>query len=237
MAEGAAGDFERDVFISYASEDKDAFARPLVNELRKRGHSVWFDEDELRLGDSLRTTIGDGLRKCRVGVIILSRSFFAARWAQWELDGFTARQNAGESNVLLPVWHDVGSDDVRSFSPPLADVVAARSTDGVEAVADAIVRVLWFLPDGSQPPPVSDEPSDDEAPVLVETLDEQVRPIGNGPDWHWRRADGTFVFVKSETRIALAPVGVADSDLDPWVRREGCRVSVAWWPALSVNVI
>lgn len=142
---------QRDVFISHASEDKDAIARPLAVELLRRGHSVWFDEYELVLGDSLRTKLGEGLRYSRVGVVILSRSFFAKRWPQWELDGLTSRQIAGEPNVVIPIWHEVSVDDVRSYSSPLADLVAANSDDGTEAIADGISRVLLRLAAGAQP--------------------------------------------------------------------------------------
>ena len=145
MTADRPSDFVRDVFISHASEDKEAIARPLADELRARDCSVWYDEFELLLGDSLRTKLSLGLRQSRVGVVILSRSFFAKRWTEWELNGLTARQMAGEPNVLLPVWHDVGSDEVRAFSAPLADVVAARSSNGVHAVADEVMRVLAWL--------------------------------------------------------------------------------------------
>jgi hypothetical protein len=43
-----------DVFISYASEDRDGVARPLAHVLRELGVTVWFDECELRIGDNLR---------------------------------------------------------------------------------------------------------------------------------------------------------------------------------------
>ena len=43
-----------DVFISHASEDKDAVVRPLANALKNRGVTVWYDEFEMRIGDSLR---------------------------------------------------------------------------------------------------------------------------------------------------------------------------------------
>ena len=43
-----------DVFISHAGEDKDDVARPLFVALHDLGVSVWFDEAELRIGDSLR---------------------------------------------------------------------------------------------------------------------------------------------------------------------------------------
>lgn len=45
---------EYDVFISHASEDKDDVARPLAEALRNNGLSVWYDEFELKIGDSLR---------------------------------------------------------------------------------------------------------------------------------------------------------------------------------------
>jgi hypothetical protein len=141
----------RDVFLSHASDDKDAVARPLAEQLRARGVSVWFDEYELVLGDSLRKKIGDGLRHSQVGVVILSPSFFARDWPQWELDGLTARQIALEPNVILPVWHDVELKDVRSYSPPLADLFAAKSSGGVEAIADQVVHVLDRIAAGGEP--------------------------------------------------------------------------------------
>ena len=44
-----------DVFISYASEDRVKLVRPLAARLRRDGYSVWYDEFELRLGDSVST--------------------------------------------------------------------------------------------------------------------------------------------------------------------------------------
>ena len=74
-----------DLFISHASEDKDSIARPLYHALIAHGFSVWFDEAELRLGDSLRSSIDDALAKCRYGIVILSPSFFKKNWTTLEL--------------------------------------------------------------------------------------------------------------------------------------------------------
>ena len=132
----------RDVFVSHATEDNEAIARPLAVELQRRGLSVWFDEYELELGDSLRQRIDEGLRDACIGVVILSPSFFAKRWTAWELNGLVSRLMAGERNVIVPIWHDVDADAVRRYSPPLADLVAARSSDGVASISDGIQRVL-----------------------------------------------------------------------------------------------
>jgi hypothetical protein len=133
---------ECDVFICHASEDKDAIARPLYEELVRKGCKVWFDEAVLRLGDSLRAKIDEGLGRCRYGVVILSHSFFRKEWPRRELDGLVSRETASGEKAILPVWHNVDRSAVASFSPTLADRHAARSSDGVEVVATRILEVL-----------------------------------------------------------------------------------------------
>jgi hypothetical protein len=76
-----------DIFLSHASEDKAAIARPLYEALTNAGVSVWFDEAVLKMGDSLSGKIDEGLAKCQHGVIIISPSFLAKRWPQRELAG------------------------------------------------------------------------------------------------------------------------------------------------------
>ena len=121
------GTIEYDVFISYAKEDNEEFVRPLAEELKNLGYRVWYDEFELSVGDSLRKKIDQGLSNSRYGVVVLSTSFFAKNWPQYELDGLVAREMQG-SKVILPIWHKVSKDEVLSYSPALADKVALNSS-------------------------------------------------------------------------------------------------------------
>jgi hypothetical protein len=130
-----------DVFVSHASEDKENFVRPLAEKLGTRGVSVWYDELTLRLGDSLRRSIDRGLAHSRYGVVVLSRSFFSKEWPQKELDGLVAREVEGRK-VILPIWHELNSEDVRKFSPTLADRVAISSRVGIDSVVDAIISAI-----------------------------------------------------------------------------------------------
>lgn len=132
----------RDVFISHASEDAAAIARPLAQELVRRGLSVWFDEYELVLGDSLRQKIDEGVAHSTIGVVILSHAFFAKPWPVRELNGLTARLISGHDNAVIPIWHGLGEQDVLSYSAPLADLLAGDSADGVEALGYRIEQVL-----------------------------------------------------------------------------------------------
>ena len=79
-----------DVFISHASEDKTEVAAPLANALRRGGVKVWLDRQELRIGDSLREKIDEGLSESRFGIVILSPHFFQKGWPKRELNGLMA---------------------------------------------------------------------------------------------------------------------------------------------------
>lgn len=131
-----------DVFISYASEDKDEVVRPLTTALQTAGLNVWFDEFELRIGDSLRRKIDKGLASSRFGVVILSQAFFGRGWPEYELDGLVTRAVSGEQ-ILLPIWHNVTKREVMDYSPSLADRLARNTaTQTVEEIATEIVDVI-----------------------------------------------------------------------------------------------
>lgn len=138
----APHDVGYDAFISHASEDKAAVARPLARELGKLGFSVWFDEFSLKVGDSLRRTIDRGLGLSRFGVIILSKTFFAKNWPQYELNGLVSREMDGKK-VILPVWHGVTRKEVEHFSAPLSDKVAATtSSSSIKKIARSLAEAM-----------------------------------------------------------------------------------------------
>lgn len=158
--------YDYDVFISHASEDKDAFVRPLAEELSQRGLRVWYDEFTLKVGDSLRRKIDHGLSRSRYGIVVLSPSFFAKDWPQKELDGLTSREVDGQK-VILPVWHGVSKADVLSYSPMLADRVAALSSRGIDHVVAEMLRAIKPSEiDGNNP--IVQEPIDQEIPIINE---------------------------------------------------------------------
>jgi hypothetical protein len=133
-----------DVFISHASDDKEAIVRPLALALQQCGLKVWFDEFELRLGMSLRRSIDAGLANSRFGVVVLSEAFFGKGWANYELDGLVTREVSGEEGqLILPLWHQVTKDQVIGYSPSLADRLALRTADHtIEEIAEEIADVI-----------------------------------------------------------------------------------------------
>jgi hypothetical protein len=114
---------EWDVFISHASEDKDAFVRTLANALRQLGVKVWYDEFTLEPGKSISRAIDKGLAGSKFGLVILSEAFLAKNWTKRELQGLVTGQMAQETEII-PVWLGVSHQQVWKLSPPLADTFA-----------------------------------------------------------------------------------------------------------------
>lgn len=114
---------EWDVFISHASEDKDAFVRPLAEALRQLGVKVWYDEFTLEPGHSISRSIDKGLAGSKFGLVVISESFITKNWTQRELQGLVSAQMANETEII-PVWLGVTQQQVHQLSPPLADTVA-----------------------------------------------------------------------------------------------------------------
>lgn len=116
-----------DFFISHASEDKDDIVRSLAGSLKENGFEVWYDEFELKIGDSLRKKIDVGLTNSRFGIVIILPSFVKKNWTEYELNGMVAREMNGHK-VILPIWHKISKDEVLKFSPTLADKMVLNTS-------------------------------------------------------------------------------------------------------------
>lgn len=120
-------DKQFDFFISHASEDKEDIVRELAEALKEAGFQVWYDEFELKIGDSLRKKIDSGLVNSKFGIVIISPAFVKKNWTEYELNGMVAREMNGHK-VILPIWHKITKDEILKFSPSLADKVAMNTS-------------------------------------------------------------------------------------------------------------
>ena len=106
--------------------------------LRTDGLSVWFDEFEISIGDSIARKIGRGLSKSRSGIIIFSPAFLKKAWPQFEVNGMINRMILDKYNIL-PVWHNVSEEMVSEYNPSLADIWAGKTAyDDIETISRRI---------------------------------------------------------------------------------------------------
>ncbi len=131
-----------DIFISHASEDKDAIVRPLATILERLSVRVWYDEFSLQLGDSLSASIDKGLMESKFGLVVLSKAFLSKKWPDYEYRSLMIREVEGE-RVILPLWYGVTKEDIEGFSLYLADIRALPiSTENFRIIVPAILKVV-----------------------------------------------------------------------------------------------
>ena len=104
---------------------------------------MWYDEFELKWGDTLRSNIDRGLMNCRYGIVVLSPAFLKGkRWTEHELDGLFSREQPGPK-VILPIWHGITKEDLAAYSPSFSERLAKNSaTHGLEDIVLDLKRLL-----------------------------------------------------------------------------------------------
>lgn len=127
-----------DVFISYASEDREAIARPFAKKLKSLGLEVWFDEFNLKWGSSLRKSIDEGLANSLFGVVILSKIFFKKEWTQMELDGLVSIMTTTSKDHILPLRYELSHDELTKVSPTLAGIFSRSWDEGIDKLANEV---------------------------------------------------------------------------------------------------
>jgi RNA-directed DNA polymerase len=102
-----AADF--DVFISHASEDKDAVARPIFEALEAIGVSVFFDENHINWGENYTAKINTALGAAKYVLAVITSTSVAKDWPVLEVNAALALEASGKKAVLPLV---VGKPDL-----------------------------------------------------------------------------------------------------------------------------
>ena len=99
---GKVGVLTNSVFISYSSKDR-SFVERLATDLRSRGLYVWFDQWELKVGDSLIEKINAGITSQDYLVVVLSKTSVRSQWVMKELNAALMRELNERRVVVLPI--------------------------------------------------------------------------------------------------------------------------------------
>lgn len=92
------------VFLAHSSKDK-TFCRTLADDLVKSGVTVWFDEYEIRVGDSITQKISDAIGENDYLGIVLSPDAVESEWVKKELSAGLIRELDKKAVVILPLLY------------------------------------------------------------------------------------------------------------------------------------
>lgn len=133
---------EYDVFVSHASEDKDAVVDGLVQQLEALGVDVWYDDDQIQIGDSLMDSLNEGLSESRYGVIVLSENFIDKNWPESELKALMQRFQQDDVGIM-PLRYGISHEVIVDTYPILSDLVSRPvASDTIQDRVQEVYNVI-----------------------------------------------------------------------------------------------
>lgn len=100
-----------DLFLSYSNEDR-PFVESLATDLRTQGLVIWWDQPQVKAGDSIVSTIEEGLLASRRFAVVLSPSSRRSRWVTKETHAALAvederqqRSSGAHVSFVIPVLY------------------------------------------------------------------------------------------------------------------------------------
>jgi hypothetical protein len=124
-------------FICHASEDK-PIARKIAYSLVSLGSEVWFDEWEIKVGESIVVKINEALDTMTHLVVLLSKNSVDKPWVKRELSSSLMRQLSAQAITLLPVVLDECK-----IPPLLSDIKHTNFNNGLEQVISELEAALF----------------------------------------------------------------------------------------------
>lgn len=90
----------RNVFISYNHHDC-GFAGRLAQDLKAAGFAVWWDEWEIKVGDSIIQKVSEGIKQSAYLAVVLSPHSVKSNWVQRELGSALMRQLSADRDITV----------------------------------------------------------------------------------------------------------------------------------------
>ena len=125
------------VFISYSYEDK-KFVEWLQDNLQDLGLEIWYDQQEIHLGDSIKKKIALGIESSSAFIVILSKSSKNSNWVRYELNSAFGCGTGGASP-----WGEKAVNAPQSLR---------RRREEPRGPPPGISRAIGFQAPGDRPP-------------------------------------------------------------------------------------
>ena len=93
------------IFLSHSSKDNN-FVEELAKKLSADGYSVWYDEWEIKVGDSIVQKINEGISESDFLIVVLSKNSVNSKWVKEELNVSTLKNIQSNGVFILPILLD-----------------------------------------------------------------------------------------------------------------------------------
>lgn len=131
-----------DIFISYASEEKQQYAFPIYHALRNHQpqHSVWIDDENLNIGSQLRREIESVIRYCKLIIIVYSEHYARKGWTRYEL--LRSLQEYEKRKVNIIVLNIMDNNKTIDLNQELCEKIPRENLYDINRIDEVIEKLL-----------------------------------------------------------------------------------------------
>ncbi|XP_039171571.1 disease resistance protein RUN1-like isoform X3 [Eucalyptus grandis] len=115
---------EFEVFLSFRGPDtRLSFTDCLYHSMVGAGIRVFRDDEEIRKGEKIGGELLRAIESSKIYVPIFSRNYASSAWCLRELKHMVECSRKANEKVILPIFYDVNSDDVKLKTPLYLDAL------------------------------------------------------------------------------------------------------------------
>lgn len=92
-------------FISYSSQDQE-FAEHLYADLQNKGVRCWYAQEDMKIGDEIRTRIDESIKRYDKLLLVLSEHALESTWVKHEVEAAFDKEARQHAQVLFPIRVD-----------------------------------------------------------------------------------------------------------------------------------
>ena len=131
------------IFISHSSVDK-SIAREIKTSLEDFGYGVWIDEKDILAGEDFGNIIYEGLEKCKIIIILVSKDSIKSFWVNAELEKAMEYEDLQEKFVI-PVRIDDSEVNERISHKTFITIGEniEETVRKIVAAADKYLGIIW----------------------------------------------------------------------------------------------
>jgi len=133
---------KKNFFLSHSGDIKKKIVKPLATSLLSKGKSIWLDEAELTIGDSLVEEIQSALVNSDFVVVFISKSFLQKGWPLEELNTVINIQISSKKKRILPILIDISHSDLETNFPFLSEKIYLTWNDNPDEIADELIKAF-----------------------------------------------------------------------------------------------
>ncbi|KAA3474644.1 TMV resistance protein N-like isoform X1 [Gossypium australe] len=115
---------KHDVFLSFSGKDtRNNFTSYLYRALKRKGIGAYMDENQLKTGQNLSSSLLRAIKESRISVIIFSKNYASSSWCLQELLKIMELKRLNKLEVV-PIFYHVNPSDVRKCTGSFEEAFA-----------------------------------------------------------------------------------------------------------------